>query len=194
MARGVSARIPDAGGNMEKLIADYGRSKAAKFHDWFYSDEAHEPKDWAETYNALPLDFLPACVRSVLERPNDLLLRPASIRRLVRVMLALGWHPRHIAGLIRSKYERPFGWTQFHGYDPATRADFYTRIFAGLFATGGDDLVDLNCVSAREQQTCPLTNCSYNLLDFKRSALDRRKHDKLAHRPFNRLLLPTQHS
>ena len=47
-------------------------------------------------------------------------------------MLALGWHPRHIAGLIASKYARPFGWTQFQGGDPATRADFYTRVFAGL--------------------------------------------------------------
>ena len=32
---------------------------------------------------------------------------------LVRVMLALGWHPRHIAGLVCSKYQRDFGWTQF---------------------------------------------------------------------------------
>ena len=51
-------------------------------------------------------------------------------------MLALGWHPRHIAGLICSKYDRDFGWTQFVNVDPATRADFYTRVFAGLFAAG----------------------------------------------------------
>ena len=82
-------------------------------------------------------------------------------------MLALGWHPRHIAGLITSKYARPFGWTQFEGCDPATRADFYTRVFAGLFATGRDDLVDFNCVSAQEQEHCPLSNCGFNLLTFQ---------------------------
>ena len=126
--------------------------------------------------------------------PNDLLLRPAFIRRLVRVMLALGWHPRHIAGLICSKYRRDFGWTQFVNVDPATRADFYTRVFAGLFAAGTDDLVDFNCASAQEQGTCTFSNCGLNLLDFKESALERRKHDKLAHRPFNRLLLSSEHS
>lgn len=194
LARHSSTKIPDAGQSMQKLIDDYERSNVAKFHEWFYSQEPHPPERWAETYDQLPLEILPACARGVLERPNDLLLRPASIRRLVRVMLALGWHPRHIAGLITSKYARPFGWTQFEGCDPATRADFYTRMFAGLFTTGRDDLIDFNCVSAQEQKTCPLLNCSFNLLEFRQSALDRRAHDRLAHRPFNRLFLSSEHS
>ena len=69
-------------------------------------------------------------------------------------MLALGWHSRHIAGFICSKYGRDFGWTQFTDCDPAARADFYVRVFAGLFATGCDDLVDFNCISAQEQGIC----------------------------------------
>jgi hypothetical protein len=109
-------------------------------------------------------------------------------------MLALGWHPRHISGLICSKYERDFGWTQFVNVDLPTRADFYTRVFAGLFVAGTDDLVDFNCVSAQEQGTCTFSTCGHNLLDFKKSALERRAHDKLAHRPFNGLLLPSKHS
>jgi hypothetical protein len=185
--------IPDAGLGMERLIAAYEGSDVARFHEWFYSQEPHGPAEWGETYDRLPLETLPACGRGMLEQPNDLLLRPASIRQLVRVMLALGWHPRHISGLIASKYARPFGWTQFEGYDPAARADFYTRVFAGLFATGRDDLVDFNCVSAQEQQICPLSNCGFNLLHFRQSALDRRAHDRLAHRPFNRLFLPSEH-
>ena len=194
LARQTDTRIPDTGWNMQKVIDDYEGSAVAGFHQWFYSQEAHPPERWAETYDQLPLELLPGCVRLILEQPNDLLLRPASIRRLVRVMLAFGWHPRHIAGLITSKYMRPFGWTQFEGADPATRADFYTRVFAGLFATGRDDLVDFNCVSAQEQQTCPLSSCGFNLLEFKRSALERRAHDRLAHRPFNRLFLSPEHS
>ena len=117
-----------------------------------------------------------------------------SFASLSRVMLALGWHPRHIAGLICSKYKRDFDWTQFANVDPATRADFYTRVFSGLFAAGTDDLVDFNCVSAQEQATCTFSNCGFNLLNFKESALERRAHDKLGHRPFNRLLLSSEHS
>ena len=193
LAQTSHAIIPDAGPAMAKLITAYEKSSVAEFHNWFYAQEQHEPKRWKETYDLFPMDILPACVRVALEQPNDMLLRPAYIRRLVRAMLALGWHPRHIAGLIHSKYARPFGWTQFKGYDRATRADFYTRIFAGSFVTGVDDLVDLNCVSAREQKICSFTDCGFNLIDFRQSALNRRAHDQLAHRPFNRLLLQSTH-
>ena len=192
-ARGTS-KIPDATASTAKLLQEYEKSKLAKFHADFYSQEQHPAKLWPQTYDRQPLEILPACARVALEMPNDLLLRPAFIRRLVRVMLALGWHPRHIAGLICSKYRRDFGWTQFINVDPATRADFYTRVFAGLFAAGTDDLVDFNCVSAQEQGTCTFSNCGFNLLHFKESALERRKHDKLAHRPFNRLFLSSKHS
>jgi hypothetical protein len=190
LAAQVSTKIPNATHGTGKLLTDYSNSKLADFHVEFYSQEQHPAQLWPETYDREPLEILPACIRVALERPNDLLLRPVYIRQLVRVMLALGWHPRHIAGLICSKYGRDFGWTQFVDVDPATRADFYTRIFAGLFIVGIDDLVDFNCVSAQEQGTCPFSNCGFNLLNFKESALERRAHDKLAHRPFNRLLLP----
>ena len=194
LAGRASSKIPDATPGTAKLLRAYEQSKLAKFHADFYSQEQHPPERWPETYDRQRLDILPACARIALEQPNDLLLLPAFIRRLVRVMLALGWHPRHIAGLICSKYRRDFGWTQFVNVDPATRADFYTRVFAGLFAAGTDDLVDFNCTSAQEQGTCTFSNCGFNLLNFKESALQRRAHDKLAHRPFNRLLLSSEHS
>jgi hypothetical protein len=194
LAKVAHAEIPEAGRAMERLIADYEGSPLRQFHDHFYSQEHEPPERWPITYDQAPLKLWPACVRLTAEQPNDLLLRPSSIRRVVRVLLALGWHPRHIAGFIRSKYERDFGWTQFTNCDPATRADFYVRIFAGLFMTGHDDLVDFNCVSAREEGLCFFTNCNDNLLRFREAALYRRAHDKLAHRPFNRLLLPTEHS
>lgn len=194
LAAHTDTKIPDAALGTGKLLDDYQGSNLAKFHEWFYSQEQHPAELWPETYDRQPLEILPACARVALETPNDLLLRPAFIRRLVRVMLALGWHPRHIAGLICSKYRRDFHWTQFVNVDPATRADFYTRVFAGLFAAGTDDLADFNCVSAQEQGTCTFSNCGFNLLDFRESALERRAHDKLAHRPFNRLLLSSKHS
>jgi hypothetical protein len=194
LAEHTSTKIPDATRGTGRLLSEYQKSKLAKFHAWFYSQEQHPAERWPETYDRLPLGILPACTRLALERPNDLLLRPGFIRQFARVMLALGWHPRHIAGLICSKYKRNFEWTQFVDVDPATRADFYTRVFSGLFAVGTDDLVDFNCVSAQEQATCTFSNCGFNLVNFKESALERRAHDKLGHRPFNRLLLSSKHS
>jgi hypothetical protein len=63
--------------------------------------------------------------------PNDLLLKPAGIRNVTECLLERGWHPRHIAGLIRSKFERDYDWRgQWIDYSPAMRADFYVRIFS----------------------------------------------------------------
>jgi hypothetical protein len=194
LARNTSTVIPESAAGTAKLIADYAKSKLAKFHESFYSREPERSECWPETYDRAPVELLSACTRLTLEQPNDLLLRPSCIRRLVRSLLALGWHPRDIAGLICSKYKGDFGWTQFIDVDPATRADFYTRIFAGLFVTGRDDLVDFNCCSAWEQGLCSFSNCNDNLLRFKQSALNRRANDKLACRPFNRLLLSPEHS
>jgi hypothetical protein len=194
LAATAGTSIPDASREMERLIDDYEASSLGKFHADFYAQEPEPPARWPATYDRVPLGVWPGCGRLIIEQPNDLLLRPACIRRVVRILLALGWHPRHIAGFIRSKYERDFGWTQFTDCDPAARADFYVRIFAGLFVTGRDDLVDFNCTSAQEQGICFLTDCHDNLLRFKEAALYRREHDKLAHRAFNRLLLPAQHS
>jgi len=194
LARRASAEIPDRSGPMEGLIAAYAKSSLRDFHDWFYSQEHDPPETWPQTYDRTPLDLLPGCARYTLERPNDVLLTPSGIQRVVRVMLALGWHPRHIAGLIRSKYERDFRWgEQWHGHDPAYRADFYTRLFSGLFATGVDDLVDFNCQSAKEEKLCFLCDCPDNLAEFRKSLLERRYYERLGSWPFNRLFLPAEH-
>jgi hypothetical protein len=173
LASQTSAKIPDQTGATNRLIAAYEKSSLKIFHDSYYAEEHDPPEKWPQTYDRTPLAPLPLCVRHVLEHPNDLLLRPANIKRVVRVMLSLGWHPRHIAGLIRSKFERDFGWgVAWKGYDAATRADFYTRLFAGQFVTGLDDLVDFNCQSAKEQKLCYAANCPFNLEQYKTTLLD----------------------
>ncbi|WP_009960668.1 hypothetical protein [Verrucomicrobium spinosum] len=195
LAERSSTRIPDASEAMERLVEDYAVSRLRKFHDWFYEAE-HDPADrWPETYDRTDLSEVPPCVRLILEKPNDLLLRPACAERVVRVMLALGWHPRHIGGLIRSKYEREHHeWgEQWFLCDPATRADFYARLFSGLFATGVDDLVDFNCRSAQEENLCLVADCGHDIGRFRESLLHRRQHERLGHRPFHGLFLPEEH-
>jgi hypothetical protein len=193
LATRVSTRIPAQAEGTGRLLAAYLESPLRRFHDWFYEEEPHSPASWPDTYDRTPLDALPMCARHVLLQPNDLLLRPWGMRAVTRTLLALGWHPRHIAGLIRSKFERDHDWgEQWREYDPATRADFYVRVFAGQFVVGLDDLVDYNCLSAKEQRMCPAGECTQNLETFRRSALARRKYDHLAHRPFHGLFLPTE--
>ncbi|MBI2435849.1 MAG: hypothetical protein HYV26_23585, partial [Candidatus Hydrogenedentes bacterium] len=120
--------------------------------------------------------------------------QPAGIAQVVRGLLALGWHPRHIAGLIRSKYERDFGWgTRWYKENAGIRADFYTRVFAGLVYTGRDELVDFNCQSVAERGFCLRPDPACNLVGFRESILERRKHERLASGPLNRLFLPGEH-
>ncbi len=189
-----SAKIPEQTAGLARLIAGYLGSPLRRFHDDFYSQRHHPPGEWPETYDRTPVEILPCCARWVLANPNDLLLRPSGMRLITRALLALGWHPRHIAGLIRSKFERDFAWgEQWQGYDPAMRADFYTRVFAGLFTVGRDDLVNFNCQSSKEERTCTTAECPWNLEWFQQSALARRHYGYLAHRPFNRLFLPAEH-
>lgn len=194
LAENASTKIPEQSAGTERLVATYLASPLHVFHDWFHSHRQHGPERWPETYDRLPPDALPPCVREVLEHPNDLLLRPHGLRLVTRAMLALGWHPRHIAGLIRSKFERDHGWgDQWTGYSPALRADFYARVFAGLFVTHLDDLVDCNCQSLKEAKGCRFKDCGENLASFRDSALTRRRYGYLAHRPFNRLFPSPKH-
>ena len=156
LARRACVRIPDQSEGTTRLLNDYLVSRLRRFHEHFYSDQ-HDPKErWPHTYDRTPLDVLPPCARHLIEQPNDLLLKPAGMQLVTRCLLALGWHPRHIAGFIRSKFENPaHHWgVDWRFYDPATRADFYTRLFAGLFETGVDRLVDLNCTSNQEKGFC----------------------------------------
>ena len=83
------------------------------------------------------------------------------------MLLARGWHPRHIAGLLVSKYSRDYGWIPgLHFHEPGVRADFYARLFAGLIDAGLDELIDFNCQSTREKGYCPGGECGWNLRDL----------------------------
>ncbi|MFO1486521.1 MAG: hypothetical protein U1F71_24370 [Verrucomicrobiaceae bacterium] len=156
LARRACVRVPLQETGTEHLIEEYLASRLCRFHQYYYSTRHDPPERWAETYGHTPLALLPGCVRHLLQSPNDLLLKPAGMQLVTRCMLAQGWHPRHIAGLIRSKFEDPaHGWgVRWEDYEAGTRADFYTRLFAGLYLAGPDRLQDFNCTSTREKGFC----------------------------------------
>lgn len=189
LADNVSTTIPDCSGAMSGLIDDYEASELARFHDAFYDEEHDDPSRWPETYDRTPLESLPPCVQAILSRPNDVLMKPAAIQMVVRTLLAIGWCPRHIAGLIRSKYERDYGWgSMWYDNDASTRADFYVRMFSGLLHTGLDSLFDFNCVSTQEKGYCDASQCDGSLVHL-RDALTRSCDERMACRHLDRVLL-----
>lgn len=180
LAHRACARIPLQEEGTSHLLDSYLASRLRRFHEYYYST-THDPKErWPETYDRTPLGVLPHCVQHVLEHPNDLLLKPAGMQLVTRCLLAQGWHPRHIAGLIRSKFENPaHGWgIHWEDYEAGTRADFYTRLFAGLHLTGLDRLVDFNCTSTREKGFCFLpSGGACNLEPSRLTLLSRMPHE-----------------
>lgn len=172
-AKSITCKIPNATDNFIKLIEDYKNSDLYKFHRYFDSTNQENWWDWHKTYDKYNPNELPPCVAHALKDPNPNLLKPTNIESLTRVLLSKGWHPQHIAGLIRSKYERNYGWEEdWTRYDATTRAMFYVRLLAGKIATGIDELLDFNCVSHSEKGYCWKPWCGFNLADYK---IDRKK-------------------
>ena len=167
-ARHTETAIPESSAGVNALIRSYRASKLFRFHHFFDSAQHDSPDAWPSTYDRLELEKLPPCVAHCLAQPNDHLLKPTNLQTLTRVLLKMGWHPKHIAGLVRSKFERDYGWgNQWERYDASTRADFYVRLFAGLLDTGLDREEDLNCFSHAEKGYCLTPGCGWNLVDFK---------------------------
>jgi hypothetical protein len=173
LARRAGTRIPLQEEGTTRLLNDYMGSALRTFHEGYYSESHDPPEVWNHTYARTPLDPLPACVRDLLEWPNDRLLKPAGMQLVTRVLLAEGWHPRHIAGLIRSKFEnQSYRWgVSWNDYEPGTRADFYTRLFAGQWATGVDELTDFSCAATKAKGFCLSTDTDCSLDRYQRKLL-----------------------
>ncbi|MGD9419868.1 MAG: hypothetical protein Q7R22_013095 [Verrucomicrobiota bacterium JB025] len=149
LARLAGTRIPDAEIGTANLLDSYLHSDLAGFHRDFHSrlPTASLPAD---------LPPLPPCATHILEQPNDLLLKPSGMLHITRCLLACAWHPSSIATLVTSIFQNPaHQWTpQWEQYDPATRAAFYVRLFAGQINLGIDRGIDFNCVSHQQKQLC----------------------------------------
>lgn len=175
LADRASARIPPVDRGMLGLLDAYEASELARWHRDFFATGPHPRGQWAATYGRLDPASLPPCVAVVLEHPDDLLLEPTHLQLLVRTLLARGWHPRHVSGLVQFQYARPGFWPRhWERVDPATRADFDVRVFAGLIAMGLDQGVDFNCVSMQERGLCPGRECRYDLRRDRDRLLERR--------------------
>ena len=80
-----------------------------EFHHGFYLTAPRQQAAWPATYDRLDARELVPCAEWALREPNDALLKPTVVQHLMRVLMAKDWEPRHIAGLVWSKYARDHG-------------------------------------------------------------------------------------
>ena len=152
--------IPDVA-EANELVEDYRHGPVARFHALFDKGPLVPREAWPFTYDTLAPDSFPGCVALPLVHPNPLLLRPASLRTICLALLGLGFHPRSIAGLVRSKFEQDHGWTPpFSRYDPALRAMFYVRILCGALADGLDSADLFTCATQEASGLCDPGHCA----------------------------------
>jgi hypothetical protein len=151
--------IPDAPFAVD-LVEDYRRGPVGRFHAEFDRGPELDPAQWPFTYDTLTASGLPACLAAPLEFPNPLLLRPPCLRTIALGLWAMGFHPRSIAGLVRSRYERNHGWRPpFIRYDAESRALFYVRLLCGAVADGLDGGSDFTCEIQERRGLCEPWRC-----------------------------------
>jgi len=178
LAKRSIVRIPNQERGMSRLIENYLSSPLRKFHQDYYEEALDPPERWQDTYGKTPLETFPPCVANILTFPNDLLLKPAGLQLVTRFLIANGWHPRHIAGLVQSKFSNPdFNWlpSYWKKYSPEMRSNFYVRLFSGQVFTQLDEGFDFNCVSMQEKRYCPGVPCQNNLSDFQKTLTPQRQ-------------------
>jgi hypothetical protein len=162
-ARFAQARIPDVpdGGGW---VEEYARGALARFHRAFDAGPEVPRECWPHSYDTLELATLPACVRPALASPNPALLTPVHLRTAALALWGLGWHPRSVAALVRSRYEKDCGWGDlWRRYEHAARAEFYVRLFCGALADGLEDPGSFTCVSQALRGLCPGGDCGWDL-------------------------------
>lgn len=170
LARRTCTRIPDARASMENLLDEYEGSELAAFHKRF-NQELPDKLDLPVRVVAPDIP----CLKWTLEHANDWLLKPAALQHVTRVLSALDWSASSIAQLVSAYYLRGCDWGDtWARLEPSSRALFYVRLFAGMIATGADELIDMNCVSHQEKGYCAVPDCRYNLVALRDVLVHRR--------------------
>jgi hypothetical protein len=174
LARHSSVKIPDSSEGMDNLLDAYQNSPLHAVHSRFYGELERLASLPAPS---CPIAGTPHCLQTILEHPNDILLKPAALQHVVRVLMSLGWQAASIAQLISAVYSEDYEWGGiWTRLDPSNRAIFYTRLFAGMICTGADKLIDFNCVSHREKGYCTAQECHSNLAVYREKLIEMRRH------------------
>jgi hypothetical protein len=173
-------RIPTVPDSAMGWIEMYRGSPLAAFHGEFDLGPRIDTAEWPFTYDALDLALLPACARLPLQFPNPALLTPVFLRTVALSLWNLGWHPRSVAALVRSRFEKDHDWGDlWERYDPALRAELYVRLFCGGAAMGLETGESFSCQSQKLRGVCSRSECGHDL----RAEFEDGKARRLGHCP-----------
>lgn len=125
------------------LLERYQQSGLCAFHQHYFGQQPYTPEQWARSYDRITADELPQCVSPFLRDDYPAWQDDLGLRHFVRSLLGLGWHPRHIAGVMAPRLG---SWAL---------ADLAARCTAGLLHEGLDRLQDFDCQSICGLGYCP---------------------------------------
>lgn len=155
------ARLADPeASDARELQESYRHSGLFVFHRHYYGEEPHLKGRWHETYTAIDTGQFPACISSFFREDYSGWEDDQGVLHFTRGMLSLGWHPRHIAGILASRLgPTEAAWRQ---------ADFAVRCSAGLIHERIDRLQNFDCESVCKLGFCPPSpSCPVGLAEMK---------------------------
>jgi len=166
LADQVDCSVPTAAWAVDRVIDDIEASPLGDFFALFDNEEPDDESMWHDTYHRPGLlAELPPCVCHGLAYPDPHLLKPTNLQRLVRVLDGRGWHPKHIAGLIYSRY-RYMAWGH---YNAEKRANYWAEQYAAPLYDGTDDRRYMSCVEEQLRGFCIQPFCGHDLSAYAHS-------------------------
>lgn len=161
-AESCSGAIPDVA-DATGWLQEYEGSGLAAFHAEM--DHAPATAEWACRPDGLfDVESLPPCANAVLRHPNPALLQARHLRTVALALWSMGWNPRTIAALVRSRCGEPHDWgTYWQRHDAARRAEFFVRLFCAAAAEGLEDGGAFSCATQAHLGLCPKDGCGYDL-------------------------------
>jgi len=140
-----SGHIPVANDSLIPLIRQYQQSKLYEFVSDF--DRTPDLQTGEGLHRARNDPRLSEKSRSVIEIPYPRMMQPNTIKKFVRNMTDIGWHPKHIACLMNDLYTQPqHNWrTNWLKYTSRTRANYWARTYSAInLIEAGVPLVGIN--------------------------------------------------
>ncbi|MFN8610719.1 MAG: hypothetical protein U0931_24475 [Vulcanimicrobiota bacterium] len=148
----------------QQAWAAYQASSLAAFHQHYFQQAPHPVERWAISYESIDPEQLPDCLSPFLRPDHPGWRQDQGLTHFTRGLLALGWHPRHIAGVMASRFRLAGARTE----EAWREADFVARCGAGLIHQKLDGLNDFDCGSVRDHGWCPTNpDCRVSLLEMQ---------------------------
>jgi hypothetical protein len=125
--------IPSSNDSLVEFLREYQASDLCLFHEDFES-QGDLPRG-AAVERARRERNVPEWAREIVRHPNPSALQPKKMIGFVHdFLVGAGWHPRHIANILRDLYIDPqHGWTQdFFRYPAEEKADFWARTYGAV--------------------------------------------------------------